>query len=366
MKKTYSVLIGRFQPFHLGHLEIVKKALEQTDELILLFGSHNESRSVRNPLTTSERMKITQASLVDAGIDLERVHMAPLENYTYNLNRWVEEVQDVVRTVIFRKFSPDSFDIKLIGHNKDSSSFYLNLFPSWGSINVENYKKIDATTIRKQMFEAEHEIFHNDFSVANVTPSASNFLKEWALSRAFETLIDEWRIIEDYKKSWTPGGLQTFFNEKGEPVQVQVGPPYPATFQTVDAVVTQSGHILMVTRGAAPGKGLLALPGGFVNVDESLEDAALRELEEETKIKVPQAVLRGSIVWDRTFDDPHRSARGRTITQAFHIDLKPGPLPKVKGSDDAIKAQWIPLTELDGTMIFEDHLQIIRTMTGKK
>jgi bifunctional NMN adenylyltransferase/nudix hydrolase len=121
----------------------------------------------------------------------------------------------------------------------------------------------------------------------------------------------------------------------------------------------------MVERKARPGKGLLALPGGFVDGSEKLMDACLRELREETRLKIPAAVLKGSIKNDQVFDDPHRSARGRTITHAFYIELAPNKqLPKVKGGDDAKHAMWVPLADLDPTTIFEDHYFIIKELTG--
>ena len=134
---------------------------------------------------------------------------------------------------------------------------------------------------------------------------------------------------------------------------------------TVDAVVIQSGHVLMVERKARPGKGLLALPGGFLDRGEKLVDACLRELREETRLKVPAPVLIGSIKQQQVFDDPHRSARGRTITHAFYIELAPNKaLPKVKGGDDAKQAMWVPLADLDPAKIFEDHYFIIKELTG--
>ena len=115
-----------------------------------------------------------------------------------------------------------------------------------------------------------------------------------------------------------------------------------------------------------PGRGLWALPGGFLNPKETLFDACIRELREETRLKVPEPVLRGSCHSQHTFDDPYRSARGRTITQAFYFQLKNDPkgLPKVKGGDDAAKAFWLPLAELDAKMMFEDHYAIITKMVG--
>jgi bifunctional NMN adenylyltransferase/nudix hydrolase len=154
-------------------------------------------------------------------------------------------------------------------------------------------------------------------------------------------------MIEKYKEAWKAA-------------------PFPPTFMTVDAVVVQSGHILLVKRGDMPGKGLWALPGGFLNQGETMLDGAIRELKEETKIKVPVPVLKGSIKDSKTFDAPHRSQRGRTITQAFYIDLGfDERLPKVKGSDDAEKAFWVPLNEVvaQRDKFFEDHFHIISYFT---
>ena len=101
-----------------------------------------------------------------------------------------------------------------------------------------------------------------------------------------------------------------------------------------------------------------------MNADEPLLDAMLRELREETRLKVPEPVLRGSIKGSRVFDDPHRSARGRTITHAYLIQLTPqaAGLPIVKGADDAEKALWLPLANLDPIRMYEDHYHIIQAM----
>ena len=77
-------------------------------------------------------------------------------------------------------------------------------------------------------------------------------------------------------------------------------------------------------------------------------------------------MLRGSIVAEKVFDAPARSLRGRTITQAFLIHLTniDQGLPKVKGSDDAAEAMFIPLAELKEEDFFEDHFHMIQTMVG--
>jgi len=112
------------------------------------------------------------------------------------------------------------------------------------------------------------------------------------------------------------------------------------------------------------GKGTWATPGGFIKSNERLEDSMLRELREETKLKVPVPVLRGNIKAREVFDSPNRSLRGRTITHAFLIELPPGPLPKVKGSDDAEKARWVPLSVFEKMQdqMFEDHYTLVNKM----
>ena len=107
-----------------------------------------------------------------------------------------------------------------------------------------------------------------------------------------------------------------------------------------------------------------------MNQSERLEEGVIRELREETKLKVAKRVLEGSIKHKHTtvFDAPNRSLRGRTITNAFLIDLDSQPkLPKVKGSDDAEEAKWFPLSVVDamGSILFEDHKLIIQTMVAK-
>jgi bifunctional NMN adenylyltransferase/nudix hydrolase len=122
----------------------------------------------------------------------------------------------------------------------------------------------------------------------------------------------------------------------------------------------------MIKRRAEPGRGLWALPGGYVNAstDKTVLDAAIRELREETGIKVPEPVLRGSITGNRVFDAVDRSPRGRIITHCYKIELPDGALPKVKGSDDAEKARWVPIAEVRSDECFEDHYDMVMWAVG--
>lgn len=334
MTKPYDtvVYIGRFQPFHNGHLETYKQAKQYADHILFLVGSANVSPSIRNPWSFPERKKMILDAITDGPIALD---VAPLNDVPYNDNGWIEQVQKTVR-----QYTKLGSKIAIIGFNSDHTSYYLDLFPQWDRIEVEEKVIIHATDIR-------NSIFANGYP--KETPQAiHDFIEKWVKSDREEylRLCTEWKHIRDYKNSWAKT-------------------PYPVTFTTVDAVVVQSGHILLVQRKAAPGEGLWALPGGFINQLETLEEACIRELREETKLKVPAPVLRGSIKAVKAFDDPGRSLRGRTITYAHYIELAPGELPKVKGSDDAKDAKWVSFQDFQNMeqMMFEDHHAIVKFFT---
>jgi len=348
-KFNYCVFIGRFQPFHVGHLCVVDEALMKAEKVIILIGSANQPACSRNPFTYQERVEMILSNFEGSR---DRIICSPLIDVAYNDDLWVQNVQSTVNGIIASQEYRSNPSVALIGHAKDNSSYYLNLFPQWQSVDVENYQGLDATKIRHVFFnDYSHEVIHDTINglIKNemITKAVGNFLKEYGRTNStYRRISKEIQFIKDYKKSWEAA-------------------PYPPIFVTTDAIVIQSGHVLMIKRGAEPGKGLWALPGGFLNQNEKLIDGCIRELEEETKIDVPTKVLKGSIVKQNVYDNPNRSQRGRTITHAYLIMLeKRSKLPKVKGSDDAEKAKWIPLAELNPEEIYEDHFHIIQNMIG--
>lgn len=138
---------------------------------------------------------------------------------------------------------------------------------------------------------------------------------------------------------------------------------YPRPAVTVDIVLfTARGgelSVLLVRRANPPFKGAWALPGGFVDPGESLEDAARRELEEETAVTGITLHQLGA------FGDPGRDPRGPTVSVAYTAFLSAPP--RAHAGDDAADAQWLPLSILaidggrpkaGGRLAF-DHLKIV-------
>ncbi len=345
-KYDYLVFIGRFQPFHNGHKAVIDRALELSDKVIVLIGSSNVARSYRNPFTFEERRAmIFNHYLMSAG-GCNRLIIEPLNDMPFNNDLWQIQVQKKVSNALegnapgVTLHGLKDFKIGLIGHQKDFTSFYLKMFPQWDSEHVDQTKLINSTDIRYDYFELGFE--HLEYN--NIPVATEQFLARFYKSESYHQAVNEHRYVAKYKKQWENS-------------------PYPPIFTTVDAVVIQSGHVLLVRRRAAPGRNLLALPGGFLNQNERIIDATLRELREETKLRVPIPVLKGSVVAKEVFDDPHRSARGRTITHVTFFRLKDeSNLPKVKGGDDADKAMWVPVGNIDPTKMLEDHSHIISKM----
>jgi bifunctional NMN adenylyltransferase/nudix hydrolase len=117
-----------------------------------------------------------------------------------------------------------------------------------------------------------------------------------------------------------------------------------------------------VQRGQAPGLGLHALPGGFIEQHETVLQAALRELAEETQLIVPPSKLRASAV----FDHPDRSLRGRVITHGHYFELDDAVLPNVVAGDDAQALHWIHMTRLQNMehCLLDDHFHILDHFLG--
>ncbi|UJF25020.1 bifunctional nicotinamide-nucleotide adenylyltransferase/Nudix hydroxylase [Suttonella sp. R2A3] len=331
MSKAYDylVFIGRFQPFHRAHQGVIAQALALADNVILLLGSADSPRTVSNPWTVAEREAMIRSTYSEE--DNQRIFIRGIVDHPHDDVAWQ---RNVVRTV--NEISGPDRAIGLIGHMKDSSSYYLGLFPDWAMVSVDNIDQINATDLRKQLFSLpDSQTFHHP----DLHPAINQTLEAFRHSEDFSRLQAEYAHLQAHKEAWTNA-------------------PFPPIFVTVDALVLCQQCVLMVQRKGPLGAGLWALPGGFVEKEETLADGARRELYEETGLALEQDALAVSV-----FDRPDRSARGRTITHVHSYSLDDDVCPEVQAADDAAEARWIPLAELKRSQCFEDHYSIIQAMT---
>lgn len=360
MDKHYDVcvFIGRLEPPHKGHLATIIEAFNHADSVLVVLGSHQSARTIKNPWTTEERMQM----IIDS-IPLElqkRISFVGAEDYMYSDAEWLTEVTKSIRHASQKLSGKADPSISLIAHAKDDTSYYLNYFKfldiiPMGEVKVggDDSPSLSSTKIRELFFEG-----YLDF-ISHVCPTGVfDFLKKFYTTAEYKVLKEEYDDAVKYQKMFE-------------------NVPYGnSNFLTVDSVVLQSGHVLLVQRGESPGKGLWALPGGHLNNNERFLDGAIRELREETGLKVPEKVLKGSIFAEQVFDHPDRSLRcrikgrrGRTVTKAFGFKLDDAEkLPRVAGGDDAVDARWIPIDVVKNEMkdkLFEDHWAIIHYMASR-
>ena len=133
---------------------------------------------------------------------------------------------------------------------------------------------------------------------------------------------------------------------------------YPRPAVTADCVVVTHENepkVLLIQRGNPPFKGCWAFPGGFMNMDETTEQCVIRELEEETGLKVSELQQIGA------YSKVDRDPRGRTVTVAYLVRID---VPvAVIGQDDASKAEWFSLLALP--QLAFDHADIMRDAIRK-
>lgn len=333
-------VIGRFQIPHNGHVSLFKQAAELSDTIYVMIGSSSIARNTKNPFSFCERAKLLQKILKPL---FKTVVCCPVVDDLYSDKNWATQIKSYLKDY-------NNKDVILVGHNKDESSYYLRMFPEYAYHEARMTHKIDATVLRARYFGTEKCFIH-------VPQETTEFLNEFEKTEAFTNLKEEFHFLEKYKKQFA-------------------AMPYPPIFTTVDAVVVCGTNILLTQRGANPGKGLWALPGGFLEQNERVIDGILRELIEETDIDVSDADLRSALRLVDYFDAPGRSLRGRTISFGGLIVLERNELPKIRGdqverehdgSVGAAKSFWVDLAEVRANpqKFFDDHPSIINRLTAQ-
>ncbi len=177
----YLVFIGRFQPFHLAHLETVNIALQHSKHVILALGSAQNERNIKNPFLADERAQMILSNF--SAEDQKRIHFVPVID-VYNDEKWQKIVKLKVGGVIHK-----GDRVGLIGHFKDDSSYYLKFFPEWKMLELDSLVgAMSATPLREAYYRGE--ILKNAFPQGSIdflhnfqqTPIYTELSKKFALN----------------------------------------------------------------------------------------------------------------------------------------------------------------------------------------
>lgn len=319
-KKTIGFVTLRAQAFHSGHRHMLREAHSKCDFLLILIGSANSARTIKNPFTYLERKyeieKFLQHNFSDSANEF-RIY--PLNDYKYSDTQWMSDVDAIISENV-----DANSEVVMFGHHKAGNHYLDWLAAQYKFVNIESIYDMNATEIRNRWFKNERHHFHED-------------------------------VLADY--DYFEKEKVTFANY-----------PYPETlnFMCGDVVLECAGHILLIKRKHAPGRNTWALPGGFKNNTETSIDCAFRELIEETNVRVAEKVLRGSVVSTKLFDDPKRGMGIPRNALAVHIriDLNAdGKFPRISPKDDALEVGFFPIKTIMNDMeLFDDHSGIISVL----
>lgn len=336
------VIIGRFEPPHRSHIKLIQQASLGADHTLVILGSAFQAATCKNPFTWEERAHMIGACLGD----MKNLLFRPVRDSRYSDAEWNASVIRTVEKCAAGTYLDEPYHVTLYGSVKpgDDSTWYLKEFPGWDFVGIpsETLPRMDATTVRDNLFKGL------DTWERYVLPPVKDYLKNWIHSELGRRLRGE------------------FLYRKQEH-RIAGRYPYPLTFVTADAVVMWRGRVLLVRRGGELGRGLYALPGGFIDAKkETCYQSAKREAQEETGIELLDEWCMADPRRGHVYDSPTRSLRGRTITHAFLFKVHDTiELPGVIGSDDAAYACWYPLHDIPDleSTLFEDHIDIIRDLT---
>jgi bifunctional NMN adenylyltransferase/nudix hydrolase len=327
------LLFARLLPVLQADIQTILGALERCERLIVILDGLGSAPSSRRPWSCAQREAQARSALsASAG---QRVTFMGLPDHLYQPARWVAALKAALAAA---NVEPDA--VALIATQQDAASLALRGFSP--RVRLEPA----AHPAKAGEAGARADYLRGGAAWRSAVSSAvAAWLEAFRADAAMARLAEEQAWVDHLSESWRMA-------------------PYPPIFVTADAVVIASGHILMIHRRHAPAKDLWALPGGFVEQDETVVEAALRELGEETGIAVSRNHLRAEIRDTRVFDAPERSVRGRTITHGTLIDLGDARPPAVRAGDDAASAAWWTLERFAQSTdsIAEDHAWIVRAL----
>ena len=358
-KKSIGAVIGRFSMVHNQHERMFQQMAKENSHVLIMLGSSNRCISPKNPFSFEQRASFV-LSVIAQFMEPANVRIVPLPDRIYTEGRWEAKVQQAVDSYAEELEVTDS-RIAMYGNEKDHTGYWQRNFPQWKRVDIGLHEMIHATDLRNIWF-----------NVSQILPVNGDTLVHRLAGSLPEPMREYLRNVHVFNPE-----LQSDWNEYKREEQKFVNYPYRngedhLNVMCGDAVVECAGHILTVTRNASPGKGIKALPGGHKKAWETSTECSLRELLEETNLRIPLRVLRNCIRGKNLFDHPARNVGSVSrSTTGIHIKLEPredGSLPRAKGGDDAKNdhlpnggCEWVKIDDiLSGKVIlFDDHSDIV-------
>lgn len=274
-----AVIIGRFQPFHNGHKKLIEHAYTLADSVLVLIGSHNLAPSIQNPLyavTRAESVRLLFPAAIIRYLDDE-----------FCDKEWLQNLHAAIR----QEYPHEDFRerVCLVGSVKDdkqTNAIGAALGLRSEFVGIDDIT-VNGTNIREHLF---------DFGFDDIDTLQIPELTWRLLVMCWPAhLKAEWEYVREYKHQ-------------------HEGKGYPPIYCTADVILhlELTDEVIVIVRKNQPGEGLLALPGGFVEQQESFQQCAERELMEEIGIEmIPD--LHGFCI----ADNPKRDPRARIISHVF-------------------------------------------------
>ena len=385
---TLGVVIGRFQPVHAQHVELIRRAQEQSDELLILVGSSNVAPCFRNPFTFTERHNFLSTAIIQNGLTSKNITIEPLADQLYNYENWLHVTANTILNYIRKNSKPISVKIKIfiVEKEKETSEyatrlkhqldkFYsifdednLGVFSDHVQVvKLPSIEGIHATDLRKDLFQIllpKDE--RTDYKVL-YTPKIHNY----ACFADYESVLLS--AIERKRNNFPLHKVRQSLNPRGE---VEL-----CADMFVCARPTHSWEeyhfIFPLIRRKDNNR--LALPGGHMDPGETFLATGIRELREETGWNLTGTHpldLEVETKYLTIFDSPHRSMGNRCITMGIATILHQPDWDtyewliyfqnNFKAQSDAGSIEIIQITKaeqieslLNSDQFHDDHNQII-------
>ena len=326
------VVIGRFQPYHKGHHDLVTKASRENDTVLLIIGSTNVLPNFKNPLTKEERKWLIVKQLTASNLTNVVIRFQNDKDYD---DDWIQDVNGHVLSL-----EEDPTQVVVYCNSKDEA-YYRDTFIY--PVETVDVTHISATTLRR-------------FWYGGKLTATGNFIHKETMNH----LLDhpDFARLRKEDEATTDNKVK---KENGHPFN---NPVEPVSF----AVIIKEGKILVGRRTNARGMGQLGLPGGFVNKDESTLDASIRETQEELGVNLRSLIQEGKAVCMAQAVEENLDDLGtRTIGINYLFVIRPDTEVTPVINDETSEFQWLPIADVceDRTLLFYNHNRIVRHLLSK-